>query len=220
MNILNKVESPHFSQKLTVRNIQDEDIDEIIQIAKVGFGNPEIAFKREHYESQIHIFPEGQVCIEYDGKILGSCSSLIVNFDKYGEDHSFEEISDKGFIRNHQKNGKNLYGIDVVVHPEYQKMKIGRRLYEARRQLCKKLNLKSILFGGRLPHYHKYADQLTVHEYVELVINEKLYDPVLTFQLRNGFKLRKVMENYLPQDDASLKNATLMEWNNPNYTAK
>ncbi len=98
VNILNKVESPHFSQKLTVRNIQDEDIDEIIQIAKVGFGNPEIAFKREHYESQIHIFPEGQVCIEYDGKILGSCSSLIVNFDKYGEDHSFEEISDKGFI--------------------------------------------------------------------------------------------------------------------------
>ncbi len=126
----------------------------------------------------------------------------------------------KDLSRNHQKNGKNLYGIDVVVHPEYQKMKIGRRLYEARRQLCKKLNLKSILFGGRLPHYHKYADQLTVHEYVELVINEKLYDPVLTFQLRNGFKLRKVMENYLPQDHASLKNATLMEWNNPDYTAK
>ncbi|MEN1968762.1 bifunctional GNAT family N-acetyltransferase/carbon-nitrogen hydrolase family protein [Lentibacillus sp. N15] len=204
-------------KKLIVRNTRHEDIEGIIKMNKLGFGNEAIAFKREHFESQLKIFPEGQICIEYDGVIVGSCSSIIVNFDEYGEDHSFDEIADEGFIRNHNPAGKNLYGIEVVVHPEYRQMKIGRRLYEARRKICKKFNLESILFGGRLPNYHKYGDQISADEYTNEVINRNLYDPVLTFQLMNGFKLHKVMANYLPDDHASLKYATLMEWRNPEY---
>ncbi|HET7579586.1 MAG TPA: bifunctional GNAT family N-acetyltransferase/carbon-nitrogen hydrolase family protein, partial [Bacillales bacterium] len=174
-------------------------------------------FKREHFESQLNIFPEGQVCIEYDGEIIGSCSSIIVNFEEYGEDHSFDEIADEGFIRNHNPDGVNLYGIEVVVHPDYRSMKIGRRLYEERRKICQKFNLKSILFGGRIPNFHKYADQMTAEEYVEQVIKKNLYDPVLTFQLMNGFQLRTVMPHYLPDDRVSLEYATLMEWHNPDY---
>ncbi|MEW9677810.1 bifunctional GNAT family N-acetyltransferase/carbon-nitrogen hydrolase family protein [Lentibacillus sp. L22] len=207
----------NIEKKLIVRNTRPEDIDNIIKMNKLGFGNADIAFKREHFESQLKIFPEGQVCIEYDGEIVGSCSSIIVDFDEYGEDHSFDEIADEGFIRNHDPAGKNLYGIEVVVHPEYRQMKIGRRLYEARRQICKRFNLESILFGGRLPNYHKYADQMSAEEYANEIIKQNLYDPVLTFQLMNGFKLRKVMPNYLPDDHASLKYATLMEWKNPDY---
>ena len=204
-------------KKLIVRNTTFDDIESIIQMNKLGFGIPEIAFKREHFESQLSIFPEGQICIEYDGKIIASCSSLIINFDEYGVDHTFSEIADDGFIRNHNPNGKNLYGIEVVVHPDYRHMKIGRRLYEARREICRKFNLESILFGGRIPNYHKYADQMTAEEYVEQVIKRNIYDPVLTFQLMNGFEFIKVMPGYLPHDEASLENATLMEWKNPEY---
>lgn len=206
-----------FEKKLIVRQTRHEDIEGIIKMNQLGFGNPEIAFKREHFESQLNIFPEGQVCIEYEGEIVGSCSSIIVNFDEYGEDHSFDEIADEGFIRNHNPNGVNLYGIEVVVHPDYRYMKIGRRLYEERRKICKTFNLKSILFGGRIPNYHKYADELTAEEYVEQVIRKNLYDPVLTFQLMNGFQLRTVMPHYLEDDGASLEYATLMEWHNPDY---
>lgn len=204
---------------MTIRKIEKEDIEEIVKLARIAFENPLIAFQEKHYESQVDLFPEGQVCIEYEGKIVGSCSSIIVNFDDYGENHSFIDISGSGYIRNHNPEGKNLYGLDVVVHPDYRKMKIGRRLYEARREICKKYNLKSILFGGRIPNYHEYADQLTPHEYAEKVKNDGLYDPVLTFQLRNGFKLRGIMKNYLKDDAASLKYATLMEWHNPDYVS-
>lgn len=214
---MSELDLSKFEKKIIVRNIREEDIDEIVELANLSFGIPGVAFERKHYASHIRVFPEGQFCVEYDGKIVGSCSSLIVNFEEYGENHTFDEISGNGFITNHNPNGQNLYGIDVVVHPDYQGLKIGRRLYEARRKLCRKLNLKSILFGGRMPNYHKYADQLTPHEYVEQVLQRKIYDPVVTFQTMNGFVLRNIMPNYLPHDKASLKYATLMEWHNEDY---
>lgn len=58
-----------------------------------------------------------------------------------------------------------------------------RRMYEYRKELCEKLNLKAIMFGGRIPNYHKYADKMRPKEYIEHVRNREIYDPVLTFQL-------------------------------------
>ncbi|GGB40733.1 hydrolase YhcX [Lentibacillus populi] len=212
-----KIDQADYEKEIAVCPIEHGDIDEIIAMAKIGFANPEIPFTREHYESHLRIFPEGQVCIKYDGKIIGSCSSLIVNFNDYNEEHTIDEITDDGYIRNHNPKGLNLYGTDVVVHPDYRHMKIGRRLYEARRRICQKFNLKSIVFGGRIPNYHKYADKLSPEEYVKQVIDKNLYDPVLNFQLMNGFEFKRILPNYLPDDHDSLEYATLMEWHNPDY---
>ncbi len=214
---MRKVDLSMAKDNICIRNIQTTDLDEIASLSETCFG-PHMALKRKHFEKQLEIFPEGQICLEYEGKIVGSASCLIVNFDDYGEEHSYTEISDHGYIRNHNPNGMNLYGIEVGVHPNFREMKIGRYLYEARKSICKKLDLKSIIIGGRIPNYHKYAAQLTPEEYVREVTKENIYDPVLTFQLRNGFKFKKVMRNYLPDDHASYKNATLMEWINPNWS--
>ncbi|TMN23269.1 bifunctional GNAT family N-acetyltransferase/carbon-nitrogen hydrolase family protein [Lentibacillus cibarius] len=214
---MTEIDISNFENEIVIRKIQEEDIDEIVQIAQLGFENADIAFERKHYESHINIFPEGQVCVLYNGKIIGSSSSLIVNYDEYGDEHSIDDISGNGYITNHNPNGKNLYGIDVVVHPDFRHLKIGRRLYEERRKLCKKYNLESIIFGGRIPNYHKYADKLTAEEYVEQVKSQNIYDPVLIFQLMNGFEIRGVKANYLLEDEASLKYATLLEWKNVDY---
>ncbi|SFE86690.1 GNAT family N-acetyltransferase [Alteribacillus iranensis] len=206
-----------YENQITLRPMEEKDIDEVVRIARLGFDNPDIAFERKHYESHIRIFPAGQICVEFNGQIIGSSSSLIVNYEEYGDNHSIEEICGGGYITNHDPYGKHLYGIDVVVHPEYRHLKIGRRLYEERRKLCKRLNLKSIIFGGRIPNYHKYAKRLTAEEYVEQVRDQNIYDPVLIFQLMNGFEIRGVQANYLKEDDASLKYATILEWTNPDY---
>lgn len=94
-------------------------------------------WRREELKSHISIFPEGQFCVEYDGQIIGSCSSLIINFDEYDDQHTWDEITDQGYITNHDPDGYNLYGIEVMVHPDFRRMKIGRRLYEARKDLCR-----------------------------------------------------------------------------------
>lgn len=209
-----------FKSELILRQIEEEDIEEIVEMAQKGFANPDIAFDADSYKSHIKRFPEGQVCIEYNGKIVGSASSVIINYDEYGDDHSFSEVSGNGHIGNHDPDGLTLYGLDVVVHPDYRHLKIGRRLYEARRDICKKFNLKNIIFGGRIPNYHKYADQMSPLEYAKKVERQEIYDPVIIFQLMNGFKLMGIKEGYLPNDKASLENATLMKWENPDYVPK
>lgn len=208
-----------FEKKIILRNIRKEDIDDIIQLQMVCFPDME-TWTREQLESHIDIFPEGQFCVEYDDKIIGSCSSLIVDFEEYDAEHSYNEITDNGYIRNHDPEGQNLYGIEVMVHPEYRRMKIGQRLYEARRALAQEKNLESIIIGGRISNYHKYADVMSPRKYVEQVLQQKLYDPPLTFQMMNGFVLKRINANYLADDVQSLNYATLMEWNNPDYLPK
>ncbi|MFD1705998.1 GNAT family N-acetyltransferase [Siminovitchia sediminis] len=206
-------------EQIGARFMTLDDIYNVNKMAVIGFGDPEIPFKPEHLASQIKIFPEGQVVVEHDdGSIVGSCSSVIVNFEKdYGVNHSFDDISDNGYIRNHNPKGRNLYGTEVVVHPDYRGLKIGKRLYQARRAIAKAFNLESILFGGRIPNYHKYADQLTAEQYAQKVVDGEIYDPVMTFQLKNGFEFKAILPNYLPTDPESMKYAALLEWKNPDY---
>lgn len=213
---MSSIDLSKFEKKIVLRNIKHEDFDEIIRLSLECFPNME-PWTKDQLNSHLSIFPKGQFCIEYNGKIIGSCSSLIVDFDEYEDEHTFNEISDNGYIRNHDPEGKNLYGIDVMVHPDFRRMKIGRRLYEARKKLAQELNLESIIIGGRISNYHKYANEMTPREYVDAVLQQKIYDPPLTFQMMNGFVLKRINSNYLNDDEASMKYATLMEWNNPDY---
>ncbi|MGM0852735.1 MAG: GNAT family N-acetyltransferase [Bacillota bacterium] len=214
-----KIESPYLEKELVIRNITQDDVEEVAALSINSFG-PDISFKKNHFASQADIFPEGQILIEYKGKIVGSCSSLILNYEEYEKNHTYSVICDNGFIRNHNPEGENLYGVEVSVHSDFRKLKIGRRLYDARKQLCRDLNLKSIVIGGRIPFYHKYANHMSAETYTEKVVNGEIYDPVLTFQLNNGFHLKEVIPNYLPDDEESMSYATSMEWYNEQYSSK
>lgn len=216
---MKEIDVSKYEKKIELRHITQDDFQEILTLQKVCFPNMD-PWKLEQLESHIEIFPEGQFCVEYEGKIIGSCSSLIVNFDEYDDQHTWDEITDNGYITNHDPEGYNLYGMEVMVHPDFRRMKIGRRLYEARKDLARNLNLKSIIIGGRIPNYYKHSSTLTPRQYVEEVTHHNIYDPVLTFQVMNGFTLKRINRNYLEDDAASMKYATLMEWNNVDYQPK
>ncbi len=201
---------------LTVRPTQPGDIDAIIALQKACFPGMR-PWVPEQLRSHLDLFPEGQLVVEFGGRVVASSSSLILDFDAYEETHSFKEISGEGFIRNHDPDGKDLYGIEVMVDPAYRSMKLGARLYGARKELCRRLNLKRILIAGRMPGYHKVADRFTPSEYVEAVTRNQVDDPVLWFQLRNGFVPQHVLKGYLPGDQESMGHALLMEWSNIDY---
>ncbi|WP_028401333.1 bifunctional GNAT family N-acetyltransferase/carbon-nitrogen hydrolase family protein [Ectobacillus panaciterrae] len=205
-----------YEKKIIIRNIEYKDIDNIIELQASCFSGME-PWTHAQLESHLDHFQEGQFCAEFEGKIIGSCSSLLINFDEYDDRHTWDDITDNGYITNHEQDGYNMYGIEVMVHPDYRRMKIGHRLYEARKDLARRLNLKSIIIGGRIPNYHKYANEMSPREYVEQVMLHKIYDPVLSFQLLNGFTLMRINPGYLPDDAASNQYATLMEWNNVDY---
>ncbi|MCB1101907.1 MAG: GNAT family N-acetyltransferase, partial [Kiritimatiellae bacterium] len=211
-----KIDLSEFESKVVVRNIQPGDFDRIVAMQKACF--PKMApWSREQFDSQMELFPEGQFCVEYDGEIVASATSLIVDFDLYSEWHNWKEISDNGYIRNHDPNGDALYGIEIMVDPEYRGMKLARRLYEARKNLVRERNLKSIVIGGRIPNYIQHKDKMNAHEYVENVQDKTLFDPVLTAQLANGFELKQLIPNYMPSDEDSAGWATYLEWTNVDY---
>lgn len=214
---MSDIDLTKFEKKIIVRQIKQNDFNEIIALQKLCFPKM-IPWKISQLQSQLEIFPEGQLCVEYDGKIIGSSSSLIVNFDEYDDQHSWDEITDLGFITNHDPEGSNLYGMEVMTHPDFRNMKIGKRLYDARKELVQRLNLESIVIGGRIPNYYQYANKMTPKKYAEEVMMHNIYDPILTFQIHNGFVLKRIIKKYLPEDKASLEYATLMEWNNIEYT--
>ena len=169
-------------------------------------------------QSHISIFPEGQFCAEVNGRIIGSSSSLIVSLEPDYAYHTWNDITGQGLFTNHNPNGDSLYGADISVHPEFRCRGIATILYNARKVLCIRLNLRRIIAGGRLYNYHKYAKMMSVQEYAEKVVKGELKDPVLSFQLKNGFKFIKVLPNYL-YDKHSLNYASFIEWLNPTYNS-
>ena len=132
-------------------------------------------------------FPEGQIYVEVNVEVAGSALSIIVKFDDYGDDHSYAQVTGDHQLNTHNPMGDVLYGIEVFVQPQYRGMRLGRRLYDARKELCENLNLRSIVLGGRIPGYHKVAGKMSPKEYIEKVRLKALYDPILTFQLSNQF---------------------------------
>jgi predicted amidohydrolase len=74
-----------------------------------------------------------------------------------------------------------------------------------------------MVIGGRIPGYQKHRKRLSAERYVEQVKSKQLVDPVLTTQLANGFKLLRLIPDYLPSDEDSAGYATHMEWVNLAY---
>jgi predicted amidohydrolase/ribosomal protein S18 acetylase RimI-like enzyme len=205
-----------FEKQIIVRQIRLEDYDQLVQLQLKCFPGMK-PWRLEQLESQLKTFPEGQICIAYEGRIVASSSSLILDFALYGEWHSWREIADSGFITNHNPEANTLYGIEIMVDPEFRGMRLARRLYAARKSLAREKNLMRIVLGGRIPGYGSHKEEMTAREYVEKVINKTLFDPVLTTQLSNGFVLKRLLKGYMDTDKESAGYATLLEWTNLDY---
>ncbi|MCB1214020.1 MAG: GNAT family N-acetyltransferase [Deltaproteobacteria bacterium] len=213
---MKKFDLKKFEKKIKLRILRLEDYDQLVELEKLCFPKM-LPWKKEQVASQLKYFPEGQMVIFYDGKLVASASSVIIDFNEYEEGHSWTEIADGGYIRNHDPQGDTLYGLEIMVHPDYRGMKLARRLYEARKNLCQQKNLRRMIVGGRIPGYEKYQKKLSARQYVEKVINKEIYDPVLTTQLSNGFIIKRLIQNYLPADQDSGAWATFLEWVNIDY---
>ena len=170
-----------------------------------------------HIRNLISIFPEGQVVVKVNGEIAGCALSLIVDSEKLEGGHSYREVTGNYTFNTHSDEGDTLYGIDVFIKPEYRGLRLGRRLYDYRKELCEQKNLKGIAFGGRIPNYHKYADKMSPKEYIQKVRDREIHDPVLNFQLSNDFHPTRVLKSYLEGDAASREYAVLLEWDNIYY---
>jgi len=207
--------------KVNLRNLKFDDYIELKQAAIESYsGLSNAHWEPEQLKKLLDIFPEGQLCVEVNGKVVASALTIIVNYERFTDFHTYDQITAQSTFSTHISEGDTLYGIDLFVHPDFRGLRIGRRLYDARKELCESLNLKGIIFGGRMPGYFKVADKMTPKDYIEKVHIRQIYDPVLSFQFANDFHVKKVLKGYMPDDTASKEYAALLEWNNIYYTPK
>lgn len=206
-----------FERRLVLRRMKRSDYEAIVDMQRRCFPTME-PWGIDQIESQLKHFPEGQFVIECDGKLVASSSCLMIDYEDDLEWCDWKKTADSGYIRNHNPKGDTLYGIEIMVHPDFRGMRLSRRLYDARKDLCRTRNIEQMIIGGRIPGYHRYADQMKASQYVDRVINKAIFDPVLTAQISNGFSLQGLLENYLPTDTESGGYATFLEWRNLDYS--
>ncbi len=204
-------------REAVIRNYTKDDFADLIRVQQESFPPPfpsELWWNEQQLHNHVTLFPEGALCVEVGGRIVGSMTGLIVDFDPAHTDHTWEEITDGGYIRNHRPDGNTLYVVDICVSPPYRKLGLGKWLMQSMYEVVVHLGLDRLLGGGRMPGYHRYANELSPETYIDKVVAGELNDPVITFLLRCGRTPLAIVRNYL-EDEESLNHAVLMEWRNP-----
>jgi predicted N-acetyltransferase YhbS len=203
---------------IEIATTRPEHVTALEELQKLCF--PTLAsdewLKVEHLYNHLRLFPEGQH-VALDGKQpIAMSATFRINLDLEQPAHTFHEIIAGGYFSNHDPAGPYLYGADMSVHPAYRRQGIASRLYNTRKELIRRLNLRGMIGGGMIPGYRDHRDHLDVEEYVNRVVRGELRDPTLSAQLRNGFAVRGILRDYL-HDDVLGHDATLIVWTNPDY---
>ncbi len=199
-----------------VRQVRPKDFISIIKLTKKVYPQT-IPWSQDQLASHLKIFPEGQlVVVNSKDKVVGYAASLIVDWNDYEFEDNWRDFTDSGFFTNHDPvNGRTLYGAEIFIDPDFQGRGLGKKLYAAREELAKRMDLVRIRAGARLAGYSHYAQQMTAQEYLDKVVQGELGDPTLSFQLRRGFKAIRLVKDYLRNDPESQGYAAVIEWLNP-----
>lgn len=202
---------------VVVRSYTQEDFDDLISIQAECFPPPfpeELWWNKSQLRSHVTLFPQGALCAEVNGEMAGSMTGLGTTFDPAHPDHTWSEVTDEGYIRNHRSDGDTLYVVDISVRPKYRKLGVGQLLMQSMYHVVIQEGMARLLGGGRMPGYHKLSSQMSANEYLDAVVKGELHDPVITFLLRCGRTPVTVVKDYL-EDEESCNYGALMEWRNP-----
>lgn len=161
-------------------------------------------------------FAEGQFVALVGGKVVSYAITMRTNRNPGEAPLAWQTMIGDMSLQNHDPQGEWLYGVDFYVNEHYRRLGIGSKMYQARFNLVKKLNLRGMYAGGMLAGYYRYQQQMSPREYGERIISGELEDPTVTMQIRRGFKPRAVIEQYAENSFAG-NAAILIEWRNPDY---
>ena len=205
--------------RLEIRQAQLDDVRAIADLVRRVYDDMP-AYTHGEIRGQINNYPDGCFVAKLDGKLVGYCASMRLSERVALADQNWDTVTGNGFGSRHNAKGDWLYGYEMCVDPKTRGTRIGRRLYEERRALAERLDLTGIVFAGRMPGYlratrRKNNRAETPEQYLDMVVEGKIHDPVLRFQLANGFEPQGVLRRYLPEDKQSKTHAVRMVWRNP-----
>lgn len=214
------VPTPQLRADYAIREMTEADLPRIIAICEAVYPD-ESPYTPEQLEDHRQVFPEGQFVVEHVpiGTCVGIQATLVVRWDDYGDESTWDAFTANGTFLNHDPaKGHTLYGAEMMVDPAHQHHGLSRSLIEAARELTRQKSLARIRAGSRLAGFHLQPPSMTPAEYVQAVIDGRIGDPVLSVHLREGWTVFGIDPDYLPSDLESRGCAALIEWINPDGT--
>jgi GNAT superfamily N-acetyltransferase len=170
-----------------------------------------------HYAAHIKRFPEGQFAVLNEaGQVVACSTDFRTKIDFAHFEHRYIEAVDYNWLTHHDPEGDWLYGADIGVLPAYRGRGIATMLYQARHNLIRRLNLKGHVAGGLLRGFGSYKTQMSAEEYVAKVVAGEIFDPTLSIQLKQGFKVHGIIQHYISDPGIDGK-AAFIVWHNPDY---
>jgi len=202
---------------LQIRPLQPTDYDAIIDICQIVYPT-ETPYTREELEDHRQVFPQGQFVAAdpSSGAVAGVHFTLRLRIRDFYIDDPWDVLTAGGTFLDDDPQGHTLYGADLMVHPNYQHHGLARVLTDKARSLVEEENLWRLVGASRLPGYAQHAPTMTIHQYVDAVISGKLFDPVLTIHLKDGWNPVRPIHGYLQHDPESAGWAEVIQWLNPN----
>ena len=181
---------------ISVRQMTPADVPAVVDLQRRVYP-VERAWSAEELTQHLAVFPEGQlVAVNDTERVVGSASSLIIDWDDYAESAQWSAITGRGTFSTHNPLGKTLYGADMCVDPTARQRGIGSYLYDARKKFIRERGLKRLLTGGRIPGYAQVAQTMSSPDYVAEVVRGRRKDATLSFQLKNGLVVLDVVPQY------------------------
>lgn len=196
--------------RATLRGLTLSDELAVVALGKSGawFGS---FWSGDQFRAQLRSFPDGQIGVEVDGRLVASSAAHIVHFGQAAyRAHTRAGITEDGYFHNHDAQGDTLYLSQVIVSAEWQRKELAAELLTAQLDSCRRLNLRRVLVA--LPPAR--TGEGATRERAEEQSESAVYDPDRVVFTKHGFSARAALPDYCTAADA-----VLLEWLNPDYEA-
>jgi len=204
-------------RKVKIRQAKISDVPRLLEIDKEIW--PQFRANGEMFRGRIETFPEGQFVAVVGSKVVGSVFTQLINYEDWkGKTFTWDEVTDSGTIlRSHNPNGDSIYGVGLAVAKKFQGTSASRLLIMNSVCWTVQKNKLQILFGARIPGYHKHSD-IPVEVYIKTTRkgSNRLLDPELALYQRYEGEPVKPLPDYI-EDRESLNFGVLVRWRNPFY---
>ncbi len=200
--------------RLRARRFERSDIEGYAAIQAAAWDDSMSAV-REKIVSRFEIFPKGMIALSKGPELVGAASFILL--DGYDERRpaSWEELTDNGWCTTHDPQGKILFGVDLTIKAGAPRYSLDEIALGAG-QLCVRQRCPYLIFGARIPRYHRYAEEMSPQEYVQARTKRGRYlDPELEIYSRvPGIEIGQPVVEYF-KDWESMNVGVMLIWQNP-----
>lgn len=166
-------------------------------------------------ESRIATFPEGVLVAEHNGVVVGGMTFIRIDGYDVDEERSWEDITDNGWCTTHVAHGSVLFGVDLSVS-RHAPRSTAVLMFMAGLELTIRQGTERLVWGGRMPRYHRHASKMSAAEYATKRTSKGRYmDPEIELYSKvPGVEMVGVVPEYF-KDWESLNYGVMFNWNNP-----